>query len=752
MSNTFSRDPEPLVQYGGDGSRTTFPFPFPVLAVDDLLVYIGQNPATGFSITGIGDPDGGEVVFATAPAAGTTLTLLRRTEGTRETEFVDGGPFRASAINAELDRIMLLIQEDREEHGRALRGHPAEVGIDFCLPPTTERANRLLGFDSAGRPAVFGASALPSSGDASGALVTASGATTARSLGEHTAALVNVRDFGALGDGVTDDSAAFAAAITAAQGRGARVYVPASATPYAIGATIALDGLTMTGDGAGSVLRVGLPSGAGITLAGSGAGLIGLRVLGPGAAAWPGSPADVDLGAVALDGVRIASGAEDATIQAVEVAACATALAIEGGVQAIVGCDFSHSFRGIEIRSGAAGAIFVTRTRLHACTRGIHTDGAAAFDQLALRGGAVSACGHGLDLPAPASAWRTLEMSDLAFSKNLEADLEAGPRQSLALRGSRLDGSGKRNGAAIELNAGGETTEAPNLVVENSSAEHAAVVSVELSGGSNLNLLAAGDLIVLAADLDDVDDLWTALKATRGGVVHKVTAQTAGTATIELASAGALPVLAAADIIRVVGRSGTATVDSVSAGMPASDFVWLRADDHCRVFAANNPMPADQIELEGPDADLRHFPGLDDAPVAISGVELQRQAINGALVQLLTFEIAQDAAVSFVPQSPIGLVHVFSHGAAGDPAASVLSYRADGLGYTQIVAKSTYAVPSVNPAMSDVEVKQLTALTGTTGAPNVFTFSAHSDGRIYVENRKAGAPRTVSLFVVGAPL
>ena len=46
MSNTFARDPEPLVQYGGDGSRTTFPFPFPVLAADDLLVYIGENPAT----------------------------------------------------------------------------------------------------------------------------------------------------------------------------------------------------------------------------------------------------------------------------------------------------------------------------------------------------------------------------------------------------------------------------------------------------------------------------------------------------------------------------------------------------------------------------------------------------------------------------------------------------------------------------------------------------------------------------------
>ena len=94
---------------------------------------------------------------------------------------------------------------------------------------------------------------------------------------------------------------------------------------------------------------------------------------------------------------------------------------------------------------------------------------------------------------------------------------------------------------------------------------------------------------------------------------------------------------------------------------------------------------------------------------------------------------------------------MFSHGLLGDPAASVLSYRADALGYTQIVAKSTYAVPGVNPAMSDVEVEQLTALAGTTGSNNVFTFSAHTDGKIYVENRKAGS-RTVSLFVIGAPL
>jgi hypothetical protein len=93
MSNTFSRDPEPLVQYAGDGSRTTFAFPFPVLASDDLLVFVGQQQATGFSITGIGDPEGGEVEFSTPPTPGSMITLLRRTEGIRETEFVEAGHF-----------------------------------------------------------------------------------------------------------------------------------------------------------------------------------------------------------------------------------------------------------------------------------------------------------------------------------------------------------------------------------------------------------------------------------------------------------------------------------------------------------------------------------------------------------------------------------------------------------------------------------------------------------------------------------
>jgi hypothetical protein len=740
MSNTFTRDPQPRIRYAGDGARTSFGLPFPVLASDDLLAFVDDLPATGFAITGLGEP-AGKITFLEPPAAGTTITLLRRTEGIRETEFVDGGPFRAAAVNAELDRIMMLIQENREEHNRALRARAFEGDLDFCLPPVAQRANNVLGFDSSGQPMVFGQGELPISGDASGQLVTPAGATTARALGEHLAALLNVRDFGAIGDGVSDDSAAFQAALTAAQARSGAVYVPASSSPYVIGAALVVDGVRLVGDGPGSMLKLALASGFALQLTGDAPRIADLRLLGPAANAWPQSAEEVDLGVVALDGVRIAGGARDAMLLGIEVAACHTGLAIEGAVQAIVDCGFLFCRNGSEVRSGGTGSIHLARTRFHACSNGIRATAGALFDRATLAGGEASLCGRAIDLIAPGSGQRVVEISDLQLAGNLDVDVRTGPRHTVAVRGCCIDAAGKRGRAGLELLASGETELAPSLIVENTRADVTEVASVLLSGGTNLDLLEPGDLIVLSADVDDIDDLWTTIKATRAGVVHEVVSQTTDGAEIALASAANQPLLQSGDVIRVVGRSGTATVDSVGASAPAATFTWLRADDHSRVLAAHNPMPADQIDLVGSNTDLRHLPGVAGEPVAISGVQLRRGAVNGALTRLVTLEIAQDTAVSFTPDSIIGMVHVFGHASLGDPSAAVFSYRADGLGYTELVA-----------GVGTVEVQQGTALTGTSGSSGKFTFSAHSDGKIYVENRLVGPSRTVSLFVIGAPL
>ena len=740
MSKTFTRDPQPRIQYVGDGARTSFGLPFPTLASDDLLVFLNDHPAIGFAISGLGEPTA-EVTFIDPPATGTTVTLLRRTEGIRETEFVDGGPFRAAAINAELDRIMMLIQENRDAHNRALRARAFEGDVDFCLPAAAQRANNLLGFDSSGQPMVFGQTALPISGDGNGLMVTPAGASAARALGEHLAAQVNVRDFNAIGDGATDDSAAFQAAITVAQARAGVVYVPASATPYVIGASLVIDGVALIGDGPGSLLKLGLASGHALQLTGDAPRLAGLRLLGPGANAWPQGAVEVDLSMVALDAVQIAAGARDAMLHGVDIAACHTGLAIEGRARAIIDCSFLFCRNGAETRAGTLGSVAFARPRFHGCSYGIRADAGALFDRMTLAGGEASLCGRAVELVAPASGRRMVEISDLQLPANLDVDIAAGPRHGVGMRGCFIDAAGRRSGVGVELVSSGETNLAPSLIVENTQALVTQGATVQLSGGSNLHLLAPGDLIVLATDTDDVDDLWTILKANRAGVVHEVVSQTTTSAEIVLADATDRPPFQTADAIRVVGRSGTATIDSVGASGPVATFTWLRADDYSRVLAHQNPMAVDQVTLVGSNADLRHFPGLSEEPVGISGVALRQGAVNGALTRLVTLEIAQDAAVSFTPDSTIGMVHVFGHASLGDPSAAIFTYRADGLGYTQLVA-----------GVATVEILPGTALTGTSGNSGVFTFSAHSNGKIYVENRLVGPPRTVSLFVVGAPL
>ena len=118
----------PRVQYTGNGSTTSFPYPFAIFDDTDMVVYVGDDIIeTGYTVTGAGETEGGAVVFDTAPADGAKITLLRNVPIERLTDFQEGGTFRPKNINDELDRQTAFAQQIQEKVDRTL-----------ILPPTTE--------------------------------------------------------------------------------------------------------------------------------------------------------------------------------------------------------------------------------------------------------------------------------------------------------------------------------------------------------------------------------------------------------------------------------------------------------------------------------------------------------------------------------------------------------------------------------------------------------------------------------------
>ncbi|MEO5373162.1 MAG: hypothetical protein H7840_02655 [Alphaproteobacteria bacterium] len=138
-------DVSPRVQYVANGSQTVFPYAFPIFATGDIQVYLGSTlQASGFSVSGAGTSDGGNVTFTSAPAASTIVTLRRSIAIKRTTDFQEGGAFRAKVVNDELDYQTAAIQQIADDAARAIRRSPTSGSLaDLTLPePVANRALR----------------------------------------------------------------------------------------------------------------------------------------------------------------------------------------------------------------------------------------------------------------------------------------------------------------------------------------------------------------------------------------------------------------------------------------------------------------------------------------------------------------------------------------------------------------------------------------------------------------------------------
>jgi hypothetical protein len=82
--------------------------------------------------------------------------------------------------------------------------------------------------------------------------ITATGSTTARTLENRFADVVNVKDFGAKGDGTTDDTAAIQAAVNSLSLTGGTVFFPTGKFLVNSTVTISVRGISLVGNGFGS--------------------------------------------------------------------------------------------------------------------------------------------------------------------------------------------------------------------------------------------------------------------------------------------------------------------------------------------------------------------------------------------------------------------------------------------------------------------------------------------------------------------
>ena len=150
--------------YSGDGSTTVFAYTFKIFDEDDIAVIV-RTDATGnettktkttdYTVSGVGNANGGNITFVTAPSSGETVVLLRSTAQTQTTDYTPNDPFPAAAHEDALDRVTFLAQEIQEELDRAIKVSKTNTitSPEFTVG-ASDRANKIFAFDSNGDLAV----------------------------------------------------------------------------------------------------------------------------------------------------------------------------------------------------------------------------------------------------------------------------------------------------------------------------------------------------------------------------------------------------------------------------------------------------------------------------------------------------------------------------------------------------------------------------------------------------------------------
>jgi len=159
MATLTVGDITPRSQYTATASQTTFTYPFPIFLDADLKVYVGdtlQTLTTHYTVTGAGGSSGGTVVLVTGASEGAIVTIIRDIPISRTSDYQVGGTFRAETLNDDLDKIVMMAQQNESGLVRKVGLQLEDEDDTMELPLKDVRKTKMMGFDSNGDVAVSG--------------------------------------------------------------------------------------------------------------------------------------------------------------------------------------------------------------------------------------------------------------------------------------------------------------------------------------------------------------------------------------------------------------------------------------------------------------------------------------------------------------------------------------------------------------------------------------------------------------------